>query len=474
MTLQQLGGIGYDAYKTFDELRAPSPNALSIFTGPLTWPQNLMTFISSLANNPDVGPEASAIIFDELDAYVRGGVMGEVLAGYYDSDTDLASQIDAFRTAVGELELPPDVGPEPPLPPDVGPEPPPWEPGGLRPLPYPTDRMTMIPGGEIVPYVPETGQQAGQPPPGWTPEHAGKVLNVPPATWFPFGTPGVEFNEAAPPQEYHLGAPKLREDVTPADSMLAYMINETLPYLDPWSRRSAMQWIYRTNPMQYGRYKDITHEGGTVPYRESPPDELPPGLPPRPPIFEPGDPYSLGAVAPLETRQELKGYLTPERMGTIIGQLGYDNIVSELDPGVQKWLKGEAELSPIPSEPGGKIETKWKKEEGIQAATNIKAALKWLEEALTTVKGGVGEDKTRADQLLAAQHLDTLYREADEDMATGGFKNLSSYRTLVENLANPVIRRAPVSGLFGVMRGYIPRKDEYRRGGWAWRNPAAL
>lgn len=322
-------------------------------------------------------------------------------------------------------------------------------------------------------------QSLGQtPPPPYTPEPPGMPMpnpteNLPGAGTgtLPWGTPGAAFNRANPPQWWATGSNLMREDVTPEDWLTYRAVNEALPYLDPQSRQEAMQWLYRGSPIQYSRYANVTPQGGYVPYRQPPATEpLPTAPDQRPPMYQPGEPYYLSPGAPLTTEQ-LQYYLTPERIGNVVQQLGYEQVVGNLAPEIQTWLKGESELTPSPAAPGTEA-TKFTKEQGVQASTTYKAAMKWLEEALNTAKGGVGG--TRAQQLLAAQHLDTLFREADKDLQTGGYKNLDTYRTLVENLVNPVVDRAPLSGLFGVVRAYIPRKDEYRRSGYAWRNPTAL
>lgn len=162
-----------------------------------------------------------------------------------------------------------------------------WELRDLPPAednPYADAPPTTDPGwGEDVPYYPEGGQPEGEVDIGYTPD---QPFAAPPATWIPYGSELVNFDRDNAPQWWHKGPNNFSQDISPSDWMLQRTINEALPYMDTWTQRSAMQWLYRDNPRLYKPYKDVTHVGGTTPWagnqwggQDFPEDYTPPGRP---------------------------------------------------------------------------------------------------------------------------------------------------------------------------------------------------
>lgn len=105
------------------------------------------------------------------------------------------------------------------------------------------------------------------------------------------------------------------------------------------------------------------------------------------------------------------------------------------------------------------------KSENLAASQDIDASARWLNEYLKTAQlaAGVGRAApTRSTLGYVREHLGTLTREAqDEPLKAGRFL------TLAENLVNPVVGRAPQTGLFGTARAVQPSLGEYRRAGIA-------
>lgn len=97
-------------------------------------------------------------------------------------------------------------------------------------------------------------------------------------------------------------------------------------------------------------------------------------------------------------------------------------------------------------------------------ALGARSGVGWLQEALRTAMGGT-KGTTRAKQQLAGGHLATLMREAGQEPGRGGM-----YKTLFENLMNPIRQRAPASGLFGSGRALSNPAGSFRRKGVAFRN----
>jgi hypothetical protein len=108
------------------------------------------------------------------------------------------------------------------------------------------------------------------------------------------------------------------------------------------------------------------------------------------------------------------------------------------------------------------------KEENQQTKQDVWSGVGWLRDALNTARSAAGPDTTRKQQRLAAEHLGTLFREAEREPQRAG-----RYKTLVENVLNPIVSQAPQSGIFGHQRALasVPGSSFVRRG-FGIRNPA--
>jgi hypothetical protein len=197
---------------------------------------------------------------------------------------------------------------------------------------------------------------------------------------------------------------------TPKDLIQQVVANMALPYMagDPTTQAETAQWLARSHPTAYGEYADVPVARGIVP---------------------PGQQISAAAIEDLVSRldyDKLRGLLTGEQ---------------------QKMLG---------------------KEESEQERADIKAGTRWLKEYLQTGAGALGRGKTRAEQLFAKKHMETLMREAQKEPGVSGL-----YATLAENILNPIYGRAPASGIFG-SRALTRPTGDYMRGGIASRSPTAL
>jgi hypothetical protein len=104
--------------------------------------------------------------------------------------------------------------------------------------------------------------------------------------------------------------------------------------------------------------------------------------------------------------------------------------------------------------------------QNVAAGQDVMSGLGWLREAMNIARGGVKGKSTRAQQKLAGEHLATLFREAEKEPGRAG-----RYTTMFENLVNPVLARAPQSGIFGFSRALSQPAGEFRRKNIAFRNP---
>jgi len=105
------------------------------------------------------------------------------------------------------------------------------------------------------------------------------------------------------------------------------------------------------------------------------------------------------------------------------------------------------------------------KEELLTSGGETFSPTEWLRNYFNTASQGVGG--TRRQQQFAAERLRTLENEAKES------PQLQNIRTFAEDLINPVAQRASLSNIIGQKRTLNNRRDEYRRGGVALRNPTA-
>lgn len=214
-------------------------------------------------------------------------------------------------------------------------------------------------------------------------------------------------------------APKRQKTTSLQDYFQQFLTNRAIRWMnDPATQATTAQFLARDNPASYGIYS---------------------GVPLGP------SPSATGA----STRQSMSR-LTPEYLSTLISQLRPAKV-----------------LNALPSEIGKEFG-----EKSNQAARQeALASGKWLNEYLKTASLAAGTGRkapTRSQQGYAREHLATLTREA-QDMPSK-----SKYLTLAENLVNPVLGRAPQTGILGRARvtAETPGGD-YRRAGVAFRNPFA-
>lgn len=212
-------------------------------------------------------------------------------------------------------------------------------------------------------------------------------------------------------------APKWQESgpytTTPQDYFQQYLYNQLIPYLDPLTQLSTAQWLFRDNPLTWSNYS-------------------------------PANLQSMATLRPMEGSQ-VRTFLSPDYFKTVLGMLNYNNLTSAMPDKVKNLLNAEDPTK------------------RSAAAADAQAGLGWLIEALKTAQTAA-PGATRNAQALAKAHLATMYKEAGLEPGKGG-----KFRTLFENIVNPVVRRAPLSGMFGTMRSTIPSPD--RGKAWAAPNP---
>lgn len=217
---------------------------------------------------------------------------------------------------------------------------------------------------------------------------------------------------------------------TPQDYFQRYLYNAMLPYLDPMTQVSTGQWLARDYPSGYGQYENIPQLNAQARARAT-----------------------LSPTA-------VDDYMTRDRINAFLGNLDYNQLIA----GIPDWRLRNALQNPQTTpHPASGDTNREIMAMGQPAQQDIRASLNWLTEALRTA--GTGAQGSRAQQNLAKAHLATLYREAEQEPERAG-----RYKTLFENLTNPVTTRAPLSGMFGSMRTTIPQ-PEFKRKGVAFRNP---
>lgn len=139
-------------------------------------------------------------------------------------------------------------------------------------------------------------------------------------------------------------------------------------------------------------------------------------------------------------------------------------IAERVDPKVVAQRLAKASAAVDPNELMQGIRDREAKAMGV--GSEAYAPVQWLRDYMQAAQRGLGG--TRAQQQFAKERLATLEREAEEA------PQLQNLRTFAENLVNPVAQRASLSNILGQRRVVDPRKDEYRRGGFALRNPTAV
>jgi hypothetical protein len=196
-----------------------------------------------------------------------------------------------------------------------------------------------------------------------------------------------------------------------SDYMTTIILNRAIPFLDPVSQAETAQFLMRRAPTLTNRYKSVL-----TPTTE----DIPAGA-------------SLQQQA--------------QRLATGADYLNVKNLGVGLRPEIIR------ELNETP-----------------EARAQSMGDIRFLGEALSTAreglpKVGASSGASRAQQQFAQQHLKTLMDEAMQNRDTG-------FAAFLENLTNPVLRQAPLSGIFGVNRAQsLPGGSDYRRGGVAFRNP---
>lgn len=251
---------------------------------------------------------------------------------------------------------------------------------------------------------------------------------------------------AAPPkpgqQAVLIGKP---DDVTDQDFAKYNLLNSALPYMDKQTADETKLYLSRANPALFGVY-------GNTPVTGAPkPPALPPGRPAGPAGgATPGStqggtigglPQAPGQQPNIFTNGVATKPPTPQQLAAAAGGLGWQNQVGKMGGFLQTQMGGNPQL---------------------QAPTQ------WLQEYLKTAAGGLG-GATRGQQKMAASHLATLEQEAAQDANRLGFA-----QTLGENLVNPVLGKAGLSGMLGWRRAVNLPSGDYRRAGVAFRNPFAL
>jgi hypothetical protein len=268
---------------------------------------------------------------------------------------------------------------------------------------------------------------------------------VNPPSWYTPTTPGAPVAIPTDPT----GAQWVSKRTTPQDYFQRYLYNKMIPYLDPTTQATTAQWLARSSPEEYGKYAQAA----------------------APLLSQPMQPTAVSE------------YVSPERIGQYLGALDYNKLVTELPD--YRWraaLQGQGYTTPAggywsdrPGEQTKGTARIWNTipgttstslvEPGKAAGQDLQAGINWLTEALRTAQTGAGVGATRAEQNLSKAHLATLYREAEQEPQRAG-----KYKTMFENLVNPVATRAPLSGFLGTMRTTQPR-PEFQRMGVAYRNP---
>lgn len=191
---------------------------------------------------------------------------------------------------------------------------------------------------------------------------------------------------------------------TPQDYFQQVLYNRLIPYLDPLTQLSTAQWLARDNPYAWQAYS-----ANTLP--------------------------NMTTIRPMEGSQ-VSTFLTPDYFNKVISELNYNNIVNAMPTQTVRNMLNSPTIASRSS-----------------AAADAQSGLEWLTEAMKTAQTAA-PGSTRNQQALAKGHLATLYKEAGQEPARGGM-----YRTLFENLVNPVVRTAPISGMFGTMRSTVPAPD---------------
>lgn len=204
------------------------------------------------------------------------------------------------------------------------------------------------------------------------------------------------------------------------DFIQQFIMNEAIKYMtDPTTQYSTMAYLGRDNPAVFGAYKDVV-----------PPSPAAPGQP---------------------TDQQKMQMLSPNYINQTANALSFDAIKSQLPTSIQTAITQPANQN---------------------ALQDMQAGTQWMNEFLKTAAlgGGFGKHSaTRANQKYARQHLNTLNQEAQSAPQSAG-----KFATLAENILNPVLNKAPGSGILGLNRAaQFPVGTDYRRGE-SFRNPWAL
>jgi hypothetical protein len=280
------------------------------------------------------------------------------------------------------------------------------------------------------------------------------------------------------------------KNVSIQDYMQQLVYNAMLPYLDPITRGTTREWLARANPTAFASYggtgfgysggpgEKIAFPTGTGGIPTGPPAEwdlpvftTPDGdtaqqqLPdPNPPT----GPTSGGTWGDWYTQiypgfNNVGSWVNPYNLTQIWDQLARGRLREGMPESVRSDLLGGTSQA----EAGwGEAQKKALSEANIAAGQDAYAGLNWLREAINTARGATtAGGATRAQQRLAGEHLATLFREAEQEPGRAG-----RYTTLMQNMVNPVLRRAPESGLFGFARAATGPPGDFRRKGLSYRN----
>lgn len=309
-------------------------------------------------------------------------------------------------------------------------------------------------------------------------------------TNWPFTSSGPNVPGANVPTWLQLQPPPRRATIPLSDYVQQYIYNQTIPFLDPLTQRETALWLSRDDPQGYAAYAALQPHPLDLVLQSTPPANAGPtqviprvepviqqppvpvqqvvrnepiGLPPRPPtpvrqdvrgepIGPQPQPVATQAMRPPEPPPTLN-FLPFNQQRGLLSQAAINYLANALD-----WNTLQKNL-PL------NIQTDLSKPENAKALDDILAGTRWLQEALRTASGAVGG--IRSQQALAGSHLTTLMREAEQEPLRAGL-----YTTLFENLMNPILPEAPLSGLFGASRALKLPSGQYRRGNVAFRNPA--